>query len=554
PMVTDNKMTKMCSITAAASSSPMLLPIRTASALASSLASLSSSRTNRDSVSVASETSSPTECSVLLVAPGTSAPGLSTIVGVPFSRSEHANDPPHPRTSPHVHVSHGTQNIILLSTHSGEWARRPVPERGTGRRFCSSTQSVALAYRSAALLWQLFGDHVHDRGVGEGRGVPHVPVLGDVPQQASHDLAGAGLGQLGHSQQAGGFGDRAEGATEVVTQLLEEFVGNTLLAPTEDDEADDRLACDLVGGTDHRGLGDSGMGHQGGLHFGGGDVVARDEHDVVHATEQPKVAVLVLLGTVTGEVEAGELGPVGLLVALLIAPDAAKHGGPGFTDDQDPAALAGRDALALIVDDVGDDTGNTAHRRAGLTRGHAWEGTDHDGPGLGLPPGVHHWCVSTTDVLPVPDVGLGVDRFTDGSDDAQAGQVELGGDLLAPPHEGTDRRGCHVGDGDLVLFDDLPEASLVWGVRGALVHDDGGGVGERAVDDVGVARHPTDVCGAPVDVLLRLDVENRRVRVVDLGEVTTGGVQDALGLGRGTAGVHDVQRVLGVVGLGRVLG
>src|SRR5699024_11671991 len=35
---------------------------------------------------------------------------------------------------------------------------------------------------------------------------------------------------------------------------------------------------------------------------------------------------------------------------------------------------------------------------------------------------------------------------------------------------------------------------------------------------------------------------------------TTGGVQDALGLGRGTAGVHDVQRVLGVVGLGRVLG
>src|SRR5699024_9354232 len=134
-------------------------------------------------------------------------------------RSEHANDPPHPRTSPHVHVSHGTQNTILLSTHSSEWARRPVPEEGTGRRFCSSTQSVALAYRSAALLWQLLGDHVHERGVGEGRGVPHVPVLGDVSQQASHDLAGAGLGQLGHSQQAGGFGDRPEGATDVVTQL-----------------------------------------------------------------------------------------------------------------------------------------------------------------------------------------------------------------------------------------------------------------------------------------------------------------------------------------------
>src|SRR5699024_10352435 len=168
---------------------------------------------------------------------------------------------------------------------------------------------------------------------------------------------------------------------------------------------------------------------QGGLHFGGGDVVARDEHDVVHATEQPKVAVLVLLGTVTGEVEAGELGPVGLLVALLIAPDAAKHGGQGFTDDQEPAAFAGRDALALIVDDVGDDTGNTTHRRAGFARGHAWEGADHDGPGLGLPPGVHHRCVSTTDVLPLPEVGPGVDRSTEAAEEAQARRTALGGRL-----------------------------------------------------------------------------------------------------------------------------
>src|SRR5699024_5214880 len=147
--------------------------------------------------------------------------------------------------------------------------------------------------------------------------------------------------------------------------------------------------------------------------------------------------------------------------------------------------------------------------------------TDHDGAGLGLPPRVHHGCVPAADVLPIPDVGLGVDRFTDGSDDAQAGQVVLSGNVLAPPHEGTDRRGRHVGDGDLVLLDDLPEAPLVRGVRGALVHDDGGGVGEWAVDDVGVPRDPADVRGAPVDVRLGLEVENRPVRVGGLCEVAT---------------------------------
>src|SRR5690606_7461207 len=100
---------------------------------------------------------------------------------------------------------------------------------------------------------------------------------------------------------------------------------------------------------------------------------------------------------------------------------------------------------------------------------------------------------------------------------------------------------------------DLPVPPLVGGVRRALVDDLGGAVGQRAVDDVGVAGDPADVRGAPVDVRLRLDVEDVVVRVGGLGQVTTGGVQDALRLPGGAGGVEDEQRVLGAEGLRGVL-
>jgi hypothetical protein len=64
---------------------------------------------------------------------------------------------------------------------------------------------------------------------------------------------------------------------------------------------------------------------------------------------------------------------------------------------------------------------------------------------------------------------------------------------------------------------------------------------------------PADVGRAPVDVLVRLEVEHDLVRVGDAGQVAARGVQDALRL-RGRAGrVEDEQRVLRVERLGRAL-
>ena len=81
--------------------------------------------------------------------------------------------------------------------------------------------------------------------------------------------------------------------------------------------------------------------------------------------------------------------------------------------------------------------------------------------------------------------------------------------------------------------------------RGALVHERRRAVGERSVDDVGVARDPADVGGAPVDVVV-LEVEDRLGGRGDVGEVAAGRVQDALGLAGRAARVEDEERVLGV--------
>ena len=81
------------------------------------------------------------------------------------------------------------------------------------------------------------------------------------------------------------------------------------------------------------------------------------------------------------------------------------------------------------------------------------------------------------------------------------------GILLAPAHEGADRRRRGVEDRHAVLLDDRPEAVLVGVVGRALVHHAGRAVGQRPVDDVAVAGDPADVGRAPVDVVV-LQVED----------------------------------------------
>ena len=107
-------------------------------------------------------------------------------------------------------------------------------------------------------------------------------------------------------------------------------------------------------GADDRRLRDPRVADQRGLDLGGREPVARHVHHVVHAAEQPDVAVVVLLGAVAREVEVLEPRPVGVLVAVRVAPDAAQHRRPRLGDHQVAARAVGH-GVRLVVDDVRRD-------------------------------------------------------------------------------------------------------------------------------------------------------------------------------------------------------
>ena len=88
----------------------------------------------------------------------------------------------------------------------------------------------------------VLADGLDDGRVGEGRRVAEGPALGDVAQQAAHDLARAGLGQVRHEHQELRPGDRADDVGDVLAQLDGQRVGR-LLVGLEDDEREDRLAA-----------------------------------------------------------------------------------------------------------------------------------------------------------------------------------------------------------------------------------------------------------------------------------------------------------------------
>src|SRR5207244_1944419 len=86
---------------------------------------------------------------------------------------------------------------------------------------------------------------------------------------------------------------------DVLLELVLE-PGRDLDPLLERDEGRDRLALDVVRLADDGGLGNRLVVDEGGLHLHRRDAVTGDVHDVVHAAEQPEVAVLVALGAVAG--------------------------------------------------------------------------------------------------------------------------------------------------------------------------------------------------------------------------------------------------------------
>jgi len=97
-------------------------------------------------------------------------------------------------------------------------------------------------------------------------------------------------------------------------------------------------------------------------------------------------------------------------------------------------------------------------------------------------------------IVPVP--GLWIDGFTDGTQDTNGRQVVVVDMMSAKTTEETDGSRSRVKVGNLVLFNGLPVTGR-GGVYGSGLEEGScDTVGERAVDDVGMACDPTNVSHA----------------------------------------------------------
>ena len=123
---------------------------------------------------------------------------------------------------------------------------------------------------------------------------------------------------------------RASAPISLATWACSSFFSSSLaaIARFQRDEAADAFALDVVRLADDRGLRDLRMMHQGAFDFHRAQAVAGDVQHVVDAAHDPEVAVLVPARAVGGEVDARDLRPVLLLVALVVAVDRAQHRRP----------------------------------------------------------------------------------------------------------------------------------------------------------------------------------------------------------------------------------
>ena len=281
-------------------------------------------------------------------------------------------------------------------------------------------------------------------------------------------------------------------------------------AAAQGDEGADRLAGVLVGLADHRRLGDVGVGDDRRLDLGGREPVAGDVDDVVDPPDHPEVAVGVRAGGVADQVALlAEAREVGLDEALVLLVEAAQHRGPGALQDQQALAFGDRLAVATRRPPAASTPGNGVVAEPGLVSVI---------PGSGVimiaPVSVCHQVSTIGQRSPPITLWYQSQAFgLIGSPTEPSRRSEersnLRGDLGAPLDEGADRGRRGVEDRRLVALDQLPPDPLVRVVRRPLPHHAGRPVGERAVDDVGVAGDPADVGGAPVDVLTRASGRRR---------------------------------------------
>mmetsp|Transcript_46697 Transcript_46697/g.78382 ORF Transcript_46697/g.78382 Transcript_46697/m.78382 type:complete len:367 (+) Transcript_46697:1067-2167(+) len=292
----------------------------------------------------------------------------------------------------------------------------------------------------------------------------------------------------------------------------------------------------------NRGLDDILVHVDGTLYLGCPHAVPAHIQHIIHAPRDPVIPVCIPASPIACKIIAWVHREIRLLVPLVVPVHTPADPWMRLLDHQEALALA-LQLLTLFIDDGRFDAEEWQSGRAWLQWSASRQRSDHDATSLGLPPCIHDGaCLAAHDVM-IPLPGLTVDGLPNTAENAEARQIVLCDGTIAKLHEGPDRRRGRVEDGALVLIAQVPAHPCV-GVCGHSFEDDAGGaVEQRPKCNVGMARDPPDVRSAPEDVVL-CEVKDVLRRGCCINHITSGTVDDALGLPGAPGGVKQKQRLL----------
>ena len=308
-------------------------------------------------------------------------------------------------------------------------------------------------------------------------------------------------------------------------------------------EAPHDLALDLVRHADRAGLGDRRVADERRLVLGRADALAGDVERVVGAAVQEPVAVGVDRRPVAVRPDAGEAPPVGLEVALGVAPDAARHA---------PARAACRRARRPRRA-AGARPGRrrpspcrAAALRACRACARRYGGSAEEGGGdLGAARDVHDRLGAAADALEEPQPRIGVPGL---AGRAERPQRRRGRRPSASSSPACRSARTSVGE--------TPRNVRRWRSASRQMPPRVGVVGRAVVEQRGEpeavrvreqprAHDPADV-GQPVDAVAGLEVAGVAALARDLDEESAVHVHGALGPAGRARGVGEHERVLGV--------
>mmetsp|Transcript_45543 Transcript_45543/g.114596 ORF Transcript_45543/g.114596 Transcript_45543/m.114596 type:complete len:288 (-) Transcript_45543:1597-2460(-) len=248
-------------------------------------------------------------------------------------------------------------------------------------------------------------------------------VLGNLAQDAAHDLARTGFGKTGRNNQAIRLRDRTDQFANVLFQTSNDIFF-VLEALSDGAERNNSLTLDWIRDRDNSRFGAHVRLGESTLNLGRAQTMSSFRDHVINTTADPNVAVLVLATSIASKVKAWILGNIGGFIARVITVHGSRHTGPSAADGHNTFHIAG---LVLSVESFPSDrieNGQVDTEKGQSSRacfhGHcSWYRRTDNTTGFSLPVRIDNSTAFFTNHLMVPFPSFRIDRFSDTSENFQ---------------------------------------------------------------------------------------------------------------------------------------